>query len=98
MDLAVSQDEEHLVDFASLVGLGVRIKCFEHAREQCWASKTYTRQVHSVCLHNALDAENFWILRVTIQRETMGSRIQAHVSWNSSETKCRELFVEVVRL
>ena len=98
MDSAVSQEQKNLVDALTLELLDVCFELLEKWSEIGWPAKSYLWECLSVSGDHVLDADHFWLGRVTVDGEAVTDGVYSQVAWYTSESKARESFVTVIRL
>ena len=98
MDGSISEQKQYLVGGRVGQALHIPHKLFQEWSKECWSTKSNLWQVLSISSHDVLDADDLWVLWISIKSKAVIHCINAHVSGDSSEPKCRETLVCVIWL
>lgn len=98
MDSSICEKKQDLIGSCSRQALHISQELLQERSKESWSAKSNGLQILSIGCHDVLDSDDLWIRWISIQSKTVVHGIDAHVSWDSSKSKCRETSVSVIRL
>ena len=98
MDLAIGQDQEHVVNLVLDARLHVLDHLLKDVGEEGRASELNGGELLSVLSEDAFDSNDLRVLRVSIKRETMADVHASHELGNGAEAIHGVASVAVIRL
>lgn len=96
VDLAICQDQHHVVAGSARLAHAVLLESLEAGRELSWTTEQDLHQSLVVGLHDALDAGHIRLLGAPGQGEAMAYYFGTHEFWLTPEAEHGELLVGVV--
>ena len=98
MDGSIGKKEQNLVLVHALGRIHIVQELLEKRGEQGRSSKADLRECLPVSIDDALDADDLWILGVSIHGKAVTDSVDAKMAWNTAKSEYWEAPVIVVGL